>query len=182
MTTWNRGSRLLIQAVARLSIPLDRFLEEVAASKPPRVRGTAVFLTRSLEGAPPSLVLHFRHNKVLHEEVILVSIITEEVPELEEERRVVSERIGEGFHRVRAYYGFMERPDVQHVVAVCCGRGMNADPGRRPTTSVERISLQSGRRGWCAGASACTRSWRGTRAPRSTSFVFRPTASSSSAG
>ena len=73
-------------------------------------------------------MLHFRHNKVLHEEVILVSNITEEVPEVEEERRVVSERIGEGFHRVRAYYGFMERPDVQHVVAVCCGRGLNADP------------------------------------------------------
>ena len=128
MTTWYRGSRLLIQAVARLSVPLDRFLEEVEVAKPPRVRGTAVFLTQSIEGAPPSLVLHFRHNKVLHEEVILVSIVTEEVPEVEEERRVVSERIGEGFHRVRAYYGFMERPDVQHVVAVCCGRSMNADP------------------------------------------------------
>jgi len=128
MTTWYRGSRLLIQAVARLSVPLDRFLEEVEEAKPPRVPGTAVFLTQSLEGAPPSLVLHLRHNKVLHEEVILVSIVTEEVPEVEEERRVVSERLGEGFHRVRASYGFMERPDVQHVVAVCCGRGMNADP------------------------------------------------------
>jgi KUP system potassium uptake protein len=128
MTTWYRGSRLVMQALTRLSIPLDRFLGEVELTKPPRVRGTAVFLTPNIEGAPPSLVLHFRHNKVLHDEVILVSIVTEEVPEVEEERRVTSEHVGEGFYRVRAHYGFMERPDVQHVVAICCDHGMSADP------------------------------------------------------
>ena len=128
MTTWSRGGQLVMQALARLSVPLDRFLEDVEVRKPPRVPGTAVFLTPDIEGTPPSLVLHFRHNKVLHEEVILVSIVTEEVPEVEEDRRVASERLGDGFYRVRAYYGFMERADVQHVVAVCCDHGMMADP------------------------------------------------------
>jgi KUP system potassium uptake protein len=128
MTTWYRGSQLVMQTLARLSVPLDRFLEDVGVTRPPRVPGTAVFLTPNIKGAPPSLVLHFTHNKVLHDEVILVSIVTEEVPEVEEERRVASERVGEGFYRVRAHYGFMERPDVQHVVAICCDHGMSADP------------------------------------------------------
>jgi len=140
MTTWYRGSRLVMQALTRLSVPLDRFVEDVELTKPPRVRGTAVFLTPKIEGAPPSLVLHFRHNKALHDEVILVSIVTEEVPEVEEERRVVSQRVGEGFYRVRAHYGFMERPDVQHVVAVCCDHGMSADP-EQTTYYVGRAHL-----------------------------------------
>jgi len=113
-----------------LSVPLDRFLEEVEARRPARVPGTAVFLTPNIEGAPPSLVLHFGHNQVLHDEVILVSIVTEEVPEVEPQRRIASERLGAGFFRVRAHYGFMERPDVQHVVSMCCDHGMRADPGQ----------------------------------------------------
>jgi KUP system potassium uptake protein len=127
MTTWNRGTRLVMQTLQQLSIPLERFLEDVEVSKPPRVPGTAVFLTPNTEGVPPTLVLHFRHNKVLHDEVILVSILTEEVPEVPDRMRVISEALPGGFYRVRASYGFMERPDVQHVVAICCEHGMVVD-------------------------------------------------------
>jgi KUP system potassium uptake protein len=128
MTTWHRGSDLIMTTLARISVPLDVFLEKVEEQKPPRVSGTAVFLTPTLHGAPPSLVHHFRHNKVLHEEVILVSIVTEAVPEVEDGRRMESESLSQGFWRVRAHYGFMERPDVQWVVARCCDRGMTAVP------------------------------------------------------
>ena len=128
MTTWHRGTQLVMKTLARVSIPLDRFLEAIETTKPPRVPGTAVFLTPNVEGAPPSLLLHFQHNKVLHEEVVLVSIVTAEMPEVGDDSRIVSERLPEGFYRVRAHYGFMERPDVQYVVAMCCDHGMTVDP------------------------------------------------------
>ncbi len=124
MTTWHRGSELVMATLARLSMPLDAFLEQVREQKPTRVPGTAVFLTPTLHGAPLGLLHHFRHSKVLHEQVILVSIVTEAVPEVEEERRMTSQALPEGFWRVRAHYGFMERPDVQWVVARCCDGGM----------------------------------------------------------
>jgi KUP system potassium uptake protein len=130
MTTWERGTRLVMMTLERLSVPLETFVEIVERMKPPRVSGTAVFLTPNVEGAPPTLVHHFRHNQVLHEEVILMAILTEEVPEVPDATRITTEALPGGFFRVRASYGFMERPDVQHVVAVCCHHGMSATPER----------------------------------------------------
>jgi KUP system potassium uptake protein len=126
MTTWHRGTELVMATLARRSMPLEQFLAAVEEAKPPRVPGTAVFLTPTVEGAPPSLVHHFRYNKVLHEEVILVSIVTETVPEVDARHRVSSRPLGAGFWRVEARYGFMERPDVRWVVTRCCEHGMLA--------------------------------------------------------
>jgi KUP system potassium uptake protein len=130
MTTWHRGIDLVMQRLADQSIPLPRFLDHVEATRPPRVPGTAVFLTPNVEGTPASLVLHFRHNHVLHQEIILLTIVTEEVPEITEDKRVASQRLREGFWRVQASYGFMQRPDVPRVVATCCEHGMSAEPGQ----------------------------------------------------
>jgi KUP system potassium uptake protein len=152
MTTWRRGTDLVMRTLAGLSMPLDVFLAAVEESKPPRVPGTAVFLTPTLEGAPLSLVHHFRHNKVLHEEVILVSIVTDEVPERDAAKRMVSEPLGAGFWRVRAHYGFMERPDVQWVVARCCERGMTAAP--------EDTTYYLGRARWLPVGPAPMAHWR----------------------
>jgi KUP system potassium uptake protein len=130
MTTWRRGTGLVSQRLVQLSIALPRFLDHVELTRPTRVPGTAVFLTPNVEGTPASLVLHFRHNHVLHEEIILLAIITEEVPEVPEDKRVASQRLREGFWRVQASYGFMQRPDVQRVVAICCEHGMRAEPSQ----------------------------------------------------
>ena len=89
--------------------------------------GTAVFLTPNVDGAPLILQHHLRYNKALHQEVVLLSIVTEEVPEVEPDRRVTTETLPEGFFRVRGHYGFMERPDVQQIVQLCCGHGITAD-------------------------------------------------------
>src|SRR4030095_4415433 len=91
--------------------------------------GTAVFLTPTLEGAPPSLVHHFRYNKVLHEEGILVSIVTETAPEVDATQRMTSRPLGAGFWRVEAHYGCMERPDVRWAVTRCCEHRLTARPG-----------------------------------------------------
>ena len=124
MTTWSRGNELFTRLLANQSVPLDQFIEDVERKRPPRVPGTAVFLTPNVEGAPLVLQHHVRHNKVLHQHVIVLSIILEEVPEVAGPDRVETETLRAGFHRVRARYGFMERPDVQHIVEVCCERGV----------------------------------------------------------
>ena len=130
MSTWYRGSRLITAVLARRAEPLEAFLDTVEQIRPPRVTGTAVFLTPDVDRAPLTLLHHFRHNQVLHQEVILVAIVTVDVPEVPDDKRLASERLRAGFFRVRASYGFMERPDVQHVVALCCEHGMAATPGQ----------------------------------------------------
>src|SRR5437660_540680 len=81
LSTWNRGTELLRGILARAAVPMDHFLAEVERTKPPRVLGTAVFLTHDVAGAPLVLQRHLMYNKALHEEIILLSIITEECPE-----------------------------------------------------------------------------------------------------
>ncbi len=127
MNSWHRGTELLRGFLAQAAIPMDRFLAEVQRAKPPRVRGTAIFLTPDVDGAPLVLQRHLRYNKVLHEEVVLLSIITEDIPEVEHDKRVTIEALPQGFYRVRAYYGFMERPDVQEIVAICRDLGLNVE-------------------------------------------------------
>jgi len=128
MTTWNSGSRLVTGALASAAMPLDRFFAEVERLRPPRVVGTGVFLTADMRGAPLVLVYHLRHNKALHEEIILLSILTEEVPEVPDDKRLEVEPLPDGFHRVKASYGFMERPDVEEILARCRALGMRARP------------------------------------------------------
>jgi len=130
MTTWNRGTILLTGILARAAVPLDRFLADVERTKPPRVPGTAVFITPPMEGAPPLLTLHLTHNKALHEKVILLSILVEDEPDVPDGHRLVVERLPLGFARVRAHYGFMETPDIEDVVELCARLGVTADPAQ----------------------------------------------------
>jgi len=127
MNSWHRGAELLREFLARAAVPMDRFLEEVERAKLPRVHGTAIFLTPDVDGAPLVLQRHVSYNKALHEEVIVLSIVTEEIPEVEHDKRVTTEALPQGFHRVRAYYGFMERPDMQEIVAICRDLGLNVE-------------------------------------------------------
>jgi len=127
MGTWSRGTDLLRGFLAQAAVPMDHFLDEVERTKPPRVRGAAVFLSHDVDGAPLVLQRHLRYNKALHEQIILLSIITQEVPEVEHEKRVIIEALPQGFHRVRAYYGFMERPDVGEIIVLCSDLGIKGE-------------------------------------------------------
>ncbi|HUQ15353.1 MAG TPA: potassium transporter Kup [Gemmatimonadales bacterium] len=119
MATWNRGRARLQAIVQENTLEMDLFLSDVARRKPPRVPGTAVFLTSNISGAPPVLLHHLKHNKVLHEKVILMSVVTEEIPALDEDEdeRVECQELGEGFFKVIAHYGFMESPDIPSALA-----------------------------------------------------------------
>jgi KUP system potassium uptake protein len=128
MTTWKRGSELVRGILAEQAMPFDRFLAELERLRPPRVPGTAVFLTAHLEGTPLVLLHHLKHNKALHEEVVILSVITEDVPEVSSDRRITTEKLADHIFRVSATYGFMEPPDVPDIVRLCCGLGVRADP------------------------------------------------------
>ncbi len=112
MTTWKRGRVRLSAIVRENTLPFDLFLPDIARRKPPRVPGTAVFLTSEPSGAPPVLLHHLKHNKVLHERVVIMSVATTEIPMVAPEERIERESLGEGFYLVKAHYGFMETPDV----------------------------------------------------------------------
>jgi KUP system potassium uptake protein len=125
MTTWKRGRTFLANILRRSSLPLDLFLRDVASRKPHRVPGTAVFMTSDPEGTPVVLLHHLKHNKVLHEQVMLMSITSQEVPEVPDEERVEVERLPEGFVRVIARYGFMEAPNVPEILEYCEESGLS---------------------------------------------------------
>jgi len=128
MMTWRRGTRLLTRVLSGRSMPLERFFARVESQRPPRVPGTAVFLTAHTSGTPEILVHHLRHNKVLHEQVIFLSVVAEDVPEVAERNRFSVERLPQGFYRVVARYGFMETPNVASVVARCCHETLQSPP------------------------------------------------------
>ena len=119
MTTWKRGRATLGQVVRESTLPLEAFMADLETTKPHRVKGTAVFMTSNPDGAPPVLLHHFKHNKVLHEQVIFFSIGTLHVPEVLPAQRVEAVRdLGSGFYQVRVNYGFMETPDVMDALAM----------------------------------------------------------------
>ena len=130
MTTWKRGRDILRERLKDITMPLPTFLESIATSTSiPRVPGTAVFMTSESGGAPVVLLHHLKHNKVLHEQVILLSIETADTPEVPVAERVATlERLDSGFIRVVARYGFMESPDVKEVLAVLRTKGVKTRP------------------------------------------------------
>ena len=105
---------------------MEQFLEEVKRRQPPRVAGTGVFMTAHAERVPLVLQHHLRHNKALQREVILLAVVTEDVPEVDEAKRLTLEALPEGLYRARAHYGFMERPDVREIIALCRDQGLEA--------------------------------------------------------
>jgi KUP system potassium uptake protein len=128
MTTWKTGRKRLAEYFARSAGPLDKFLEEVATCKPPRVEGTAVFMTASPTGVPAVLRHHFRHNRVLHEQVVLLSIMSENVPFVSPQKRIVVDELPEGFFRVSARFGFMETPRIPAILEAVAIFGLAIDP------------------------------------------------------
>ena len=119
MMTWKRGRALLNARLADGTMPIELFLSSyVEHSHVHRVTGTAVFMTGNDNGVPPVLLHHLKHNKVLHERVLLLSVKTAEVPETSGGERVQLIPLGQGFWRVIATYGFMQSPNVPEILEV----------------------------------------------------------------
>src|SRR6266550_1567830 len=125
MTTWKRGREILAKRMQEKTVPLKMLLADLAAEPPIRVPGTAVFMYGTADGTPPALVHNLVHNKVLHEKVVFLTVITEDVPHTPEDQRVTVKRSGKGFHTVTARYGFMEDPEIEEILDACRGKGLD---------------------------------------------------------
>ena len=128
MTTWKRGRLILHERLKEHAMPLADFLASLSTGHLHRVAGTAVFMTSEAAGAPVVLFHHLKHNKCLHERVILLSLRTAEIPYVDDRDRVFLELLDHGFARVVAEYGFMESPDVKEVMKLLQQRGLNTKP------------------------------------------------------
>jgi KUP system potassium uptake protein len=127
MTTWRRGREVLFERLSESSVPLKPFLKALFAEPPPRVPGTAVFLTATPEATPHALLHNLNHNKVLHERVVFLTVETHDVPWVPLEDRVECDRLGDGCWRVTVRYGFMNRPDVVRALDMCGALGLEFD-------------------------------------------------------
>ncbi|ONF95307.1 potassium transporter Kup [Sphingomonas jeddahensis] len=111
LTTWATGRKLMLQRMREGAMPIKVFIGS-AASSATRVAGTAVFMTSTPEGVPHALLHNLKHNRVLHDRVILLTVKVSDMPYFPEADRFMHEDLGEGFHRVILRYGFMESPDI----------------------------------------------------------------------
>ena len=122
LTTWAKGRKLMIDRMNEASLPMEIFIKSAAPSAA-RVPGTAVFMTSSSSGVPHALLHNLKHNKVLHERIILLTVRIEDVPYVQSLKRIDSKDYGSGFYRVVLRYGFMEEVDVPSALAQLQGCG-----------------------------------------------------------
>jgi KUP system potassium uptake protein len=119
LMTWKRGRTLMFRKLSEQGIPLKPFLDGLLAHSPQKVQGTAIFLTAQPDSVPHALLHNLKHNKVLHERTVFLTIVTHDVPFVPPEDRVQFERIVEGFYKVEAWYGFKEQPDIDEILNSC---------------------------------------------------------------
>lgn len=125
LTTWKRGRKLLFEEISRRSIPIQTIVDYVGEVN--RARGTAVFLVGVNEGAPAALLHNLKHNQVLHERNVLLSVIIEDKPFVTKGNRLLINDLGKSFYRVKVFYGFMQTPDVPAALDLCASLGLPFD-------------------------------------------------------
>jgi KUP system potassium uptake protein len=142
MTTWRRGRQLVAARIKRGDRPIRDVLNRL--DRVERVEGTAVFLFKDLGMAPPALISNMRHNRVVHETTIIVSIATSDVPRVDAADRCDSTTVAPGVHQVLLRYGFMEEPNVPLALEGCTGRGFRFKP-EESTYFIGRESVVTGK-------------------------------------
>jgi KUP system potassium uptake protein len=127
MTTWKTGRQIVAERLTARAIPIDHFMAVVVASPPLRVPGTAVFMTAQPRGTPSALAHNLRHNKVMHEHVVILTVTTAPVPQVPTEEQVALDDLGHGVFALRLVYGFMQDPNVPDALRAAQARGLSFD-------------------------------------------------------
>jgi KUP system potassium uptake protein len=141
MMTWRQG-RIALRDRARSSVlPLELFMADTALSSVTRVPGTAVFLSLNPNVVPAALLHFFKHSKVLHEIVLMLSISMDRVPEVDDEHRIELRPLEHGFTQVIAHYGFMQRPNVPRLLVACAEKGVQVSSDVSYFLSRESLML-----------------------------------------
>jgi len=127
LTTWKRGRSILMHRLAEDAMPLDLFVQSIGAAPPTRVPGTAVFLTSTPDRVPHALLHNLKHNKVLHERVVFLTVVTRDIPFVEDSGRFEVTTLGADFYRMFAYYGFKDDPDIPSLLELSGRKGFPFD-------------------------------------------------------
>ena len=127
MTTWKTGRRIVAERLTARAIPIDHFMSVIVAAPPVRVPGTAVFMTAQPRGTPPALAHNLRHNKVMHEYVVILTVTTAPVPQVTPEEQIAVDALGHGVFTMRMVYGFMQDPNVPDALRAAQSRGLEVD-------------------------------------------------------
>jgi KUP system potassium uptake protein len=149
MLSWKRGREILAQRFREQLLPLTDFYDIMHVEMPARVPGTAVFMTSTKDGTPPAMLHNFMHNRVVHQHIVLLTIVTSESARVAEEDRFSMEQLEHGFVRVIGRYGFMEQPDAPKLLR---------DAG--VIGSVEHVTFFLGRENLIATAHPGMAKWR----------------------
>jgi KUP system potassium uptake protein len=144
MSTWRRGRQQVTGMLTETSLPLELFIPDIVRRKPLRVPGVAVFMTSIPNVAPPVLLHHLKHNKVLHEKVVLMTLSSQEIPQVGDADRVAVESPGAGFYQVTARYGFMESPNVPHILAAIA-QSLHEPGETAPSLKMNDVTFYLGR-------------------------------------
>lgn len=127
MLVWRRGTRIVLEKTRKAEMPIDELVDILVKSNPHRVRGTAVFLTSDPDFAPAALLHNVKHNKVLHEKNVMLTVITDDRPRVPDSERVSIEPIRDGFSRVTMAFGYAETPNVPRGLAIARSQGWRFD-------------------------------------------------------
>jgi KUP system potassium uptake protein len=124
LATWKKGRVLLLERQTTDDLTLEPFLKQLMEYPPTRVPGTAVFLTTNRMTVPHALFHNLIHNKVLHERVVFLTVLTEEIPNISDQERVQIHDLGQGAWRIMVSYGFKDEPDIPHALELCASQGL----------------------------------------------------------
>ena len=128
MTTWKKGRALLYKILKGEAIEINSFITSMGTNPPPRVEGTAIFLTPNPDGVPHALLHNLKHNKVIHEKVIILTVMFMDYPHSLTKDLVTVEKLPYNFYKVTVKYGFKDEPDLPKDLALCVKNGVNIDP------------------------------------------------------
>jgi KUP system potassium uptake protein len=150
MSTWKKGRSLVAERLQKGALPFVDFLTSLSRDSIHRVPGTAVFMSRDPDATPAAMLHNLKHNKVLHERVVLLSVLSEEIPEVPQDEQVRIEDLGNGFYRLIARYGFTQSPGVPEILRAAADQGLTLDLMTATFFLSRETLIPSARRGLLA--------------------------------
>ncbi len=174
LVTWKRGRTLLMRRMSDQGIPLEPFLDALAVSPPQVVPGTAIFMTSAPGKVPHAMLHNLKHNKVLHERVVFLTVVTHDVPLVPVEDRVQLAHLRDGFWQAEAWYGFKEHPDIAEILATCKSRYQLAFDPMETSYFLSRETIVAGKRQGMAPWRDHLFAWMSRNATRATDFFNIP--------
>jgi KUP system potassium uptake protein len=151
MTIWKQERQLLAERLKKSTMTFEAFKESILADAPRRVNGQAVFLTGDPDVVPAALIHNLTHNKVLHSDIVFLHFTTEEIPRVPNDQKIELDKLGNGFSKVVAHYGFMENPNMANILSLAREKGLDLKP--------ENISFFLGRLRLVVGTGSGPRRW-----------------------